>query len=116
VKAVKVLSRRKAQADVEMEVDVLRRIRYSISLIERPYASVEWTLKESSVFKTNTGGWYLELLGRSKTEVTYVADIGFPLPIPKSLSNMILQVRLPKMLELFKQRVEADHAKVASAR
>lgn len=107
VKATRILNRRKNQTDVEFEIDVLRRIKYSISLIECPHQSVEWKLKESPVFKENTGGWYLATLNKAKTEVTYMAEIALPLLIPKTITNMILQVRLPKMLDLFKQRAEA---------
>lgn len=107
VKKICVLERKKNQADVEFEIDVLRRLRYSITLIERPFKSVEWSLRESPFFKENNGGWHLQPMGTEKTEVTYMADIALPLLVPKSVTNMILQVRLPRMLQLFKGRVES---------
>lgn len=107
VKKIDILERRKNHAIVGFEIDVLRRITYSISVIEKPYKSVEWKLHESPFFKENNGGWYLTPMGRSKTEVTYMADLALPLLIPKSITNMLLQVRLPKMLELFKGRAQS---------
>lgn len=105
VKAVRVTGKGTPQTDVHYEVDVMKRIKYTVRMKEERPRSVSWTFVTGEVMKDNKGSWTLEPQG-DKTHVTYQLEMALGAFVPKSIVNALAETQLPKMLEAFKQRAE----------
>jgi coenzyme Q-binding protein COQ10 len=106
VKSIRTSGRQGNQVDIHYEVDVMKRIRYTLRMTEDKPQGVKWTFVEGEVMKDNTGGWVLEALPDGKTKATYTVDVALGLLVPKALVTAMVESSLPKMLEAFKKRVE----------
>ena len=108
VEKIEILSRTDARVRVRYTVSLIKKVQYTIDLVETPSSSVRWSLVESGLMKSNVGGWKLKDLGNGSTEATYDVDV-VPkgLWVPKSIVNMLTNKSLPSTLEAFKSRAEA---------
>src|SRR5689334_22773419 len=70
VKAVKV-KRTGDEAQVDYEVDVIKRIKYSIKMKETRPTRLEWSFISGEMMKDNKGSWIFEPAGEGKTKATY---------------------------------------------
>ncbi|MBI5066730.1 MAG: SRPBCC family protein [Deltaproteobacteria bacterium] len=98
--------------EVDYELDLgLKKIAYTLQLVEEPPRRVAWTLKKSDWMKVSSGSWELFDEG-AKTRAVYSVDIQIQKPplIPQSLvdriSDELTKVQLPRMLEAFRKRAE----------
>jgi len=107
VKSTRLSNRRGDEVDVLYEVDVLKRIRYTLRLKEEPPNRISWTFVEGEVMRDNRGHWLLEDLGGGKTRATYNIEMKLGPLVPKSIVNVLVDSSLPKMLEAFKKRSES---------
>ena len=107
VKSTRLSNRRGDEVDVLYEVDVLKRIRYTLRLKEEPPNRISWTFVEGEVMRDNRGHWLLEDLGGGKTRATYNIEMKLGPLVPKSIVNVLVDSSLPKMLEAFKKRAES---------
>jgi coenzyme Q-binding protein COQ10 len=92
--------------DIHYEVDVMKRIRYTLRMTEDRPRGLKWTFVEGEVMKDNTGGWVLEAQPDGKTKATYTVDVALGLLVPRPLVTAMVESSLPKMLEAFKKRIE----------
>jgi coenzyme Q-binding protein COQ10 len=102
-----------AGTEVDYELDLgLKRIGYTLKLVEEPPRKVSWSLVRSDWMKVSNGSWDLRDEG-GRTRATYSVEIQVQKPplIPQSLvdriSDELTRVQLPRMLEAFKKRAEA---------
>jgi coenzyme Q-binding protein COQ10 len=108
VKNISVVNRTEAGADVTYEVEVFKRIRYTLRIVSTP-DGVRWTLLKGDFFKKNEGGWVLRAEGPGATHATYNLEVavgGF-LPIPKAITDKLTEHQLPTLLDNFKRRAES---------
>ena len=63
-------------AQVTYEIDLIKKIRYTLKMTGKPHNLVEWTFVEGDVMKENHGSWVLEEIKRGLTRATYNIDIG----------------------------------------
>lgn len=94
-------------AIVQFGLNLIKKVHYSLKMVEVKPTSVRWTLHESSLMKANVGGWTLEALPDGTTRATYEVDVtprGF---VPGPIVNALTGRTLPATLEAFKQRAEA---------
>jgi len=107
VKSTRISNRQGDEVDVQYEVDVLKKIRYTLRLKEEPPSRISWTFVEGELMRDNRGHWLLEDLGGGKTRATYNIEMKLGLLVPKSIVNVLVDSSLPKMLEAFKKRAES---------
>lgn len=65
---------------------------------------VEWELIESNFFKKNKGRWELKSVGQGKTDVLYILDVEFKIPVPGFILNKLVKGSLPGMVRSFEKR------------
>jgi coenzyme Q-binding protein COQ10 len=107
VKSIRTSGRQGNQVDIHYEVDVMKRIRYTLRMVEDRPKGLRWTFVEGEVMKDNQGGWVLEPTPDGKTKATYSVDIALGALVPRPLVTALVESSLPKMLESFKKRAES---------
>ncbi len=107
VKSIRTSKRQGTDVDVHYEVEVLKRIRYTLRLREEPPNRISWTFVEGELMRDNRGQWMLETVGEGKTRATYNIQMKLGPLVPKSIVNALVDSSLPKMLEAFKKRSES---------
>lgn len=107
VKAAKVLRSQGDATEVQHEIEVIRRIRYTLRHVVQG-TNMRWTLVKGDLLKKNDGGWELESAGEGRTKATYWLDVAFGglIPVPTSITDALSANSLPKVLESFKKRAE----------
>jgi ribosome-associated toxin RatA of RatAB toxin-antitoxin module len=108
VKSIAVGNRSADWADVTYEIDVIRRIQYTLRIVSTPDGA-RWSLLKGDFFKKNEGSWVLRPEGEGATHATYSLEVavgGF-LPIPKAITDKLTEHQLPTLLENFKRRAES---------
>ena len=107
VSNVEIVSRTGNIVRAKYTVKLIKTISYVIDLTENENASVKWNLVESSIMKSNVGGWTLKDLGDGRTEATYGLDVVVKgLFVPGSIRTKLTEGTLPSTLEAFKKRAE----------
>lgn len=94
-------------AEVTFEIDVIKKIRYTLSMIGKPGKGVTWNFVEGDFMKNNEGEWILEETKKGVTLATYNIEISFGLLVPGSVSKTLISKSLPAMLKSFKKRIES---------
>lgn len=107
MEAVEVVRRDGDTVEASFQLNLIKRIHYTLELVGEPPHRVRWSLVTSKLFQTNDGGWELEEIGEGRTRATYSIDVGFGLAVPKAISNRLIGSSLPATLEAFKQRAES---------
>ncbi len=107
VKKITVANRTANAADVTYEIDVVKRIQYTVHLVQDGL-SVKWNLVRGDLMKKNDGGWQLRREPGDRTHATYSVEIAFGglIPIPASIATMLTETQLPTLLENFRKRAE----------
>jgi coenzyme Q-binding protein COQ10 len=108
VKSIRISKREGSEVDVHYEVEVLKKIRYTLRLKEEPPNRISWTFVEGELMRDNRGNWLLEPAGEGKTKATYTIEMKLGPLVPKSIVNALVDSSLPKMLEAFKKRAESQ--------
>jgi len=98
--------RRGNEVDVHYGIDLVKRIHYTLHMVEDRPRSVRWTFVKGEVMKDNHGNWTLEPTPDGKTRATYTIEVGVGPLVPRSIVNMLVDQSLPKLLEAFKKRAE----------
>jgi ribosome-associated toxin RatA of RatAB toxin-antitoxin module len=106
VKSSRINSREGDALIVGMELEMVKRIDYVISVkhtkdAENKQAQVEWSLHSGSLFKKNNGRWLLKSLGNSKTEVIYKLEVDFNFTVPGFILKGLVQKSLPGAVKDF---------------
>lgn len=107
VSEARVVERTSDGAIVEFSLNLIKKVSYTLNIVEDKPSGVRWTLDKSSLMKSNDGGWKLESLTATQTRATYQVDVtprGF---VPGSIVNALTGRTLPTTLEAFKLRAEA---------
>jgi len=108
VKSIRTSKRQGSEVDVHYEIEVLKKIRYTLRLREEPPNLISWTFVEGELMRDNRGRWLLEPAGTGKTKATYSIEMKLGPLVPKSIVNVLVDSSLPKMLEAFKKRAESQ--------
>lgn len=104
VKQAQVLEKTKDATVVQMQVEMMKKIDYSIS-VKSDYtdekAKVWWSLKEGDFFQKNDGIWELTFVDAHKTQVIYKLDLEFAVNVPSFILKGLIKTSLPKAVEEF---------------
>ena len=106
VKEVRSADRRGNEVDVHYGIDLVKRIHYTLHMIEDRPRSVRWSFVRGELMRDNKGSWTLEPTPDGKTRATYAIEVGVGPLVPRSIVNMLVDQSLPKLLEAFKKRAE----------
>jgi len=106
VKEAKSSGRRGNEVDVHYGIDLVKRIHYTLHMVEDRPRSVRWTFVKGEVMRDNRGSWTLEPTTEGKTRATYTIEVGVGPLVPRAIVNALVDQSLPKMLEAFKKRAE----------
>ncbi len=109
VKKTQVISRSDAKSRVHFDIELMKRLEYSIDLLEEndpewKWGRLTWTLGESKFFKVNNGLWSLKALGPDKTEVLYRLELEFTFSVPGFVLKTLVAGALPKAINEFVER------------
>ncbi|HXX31091.1 MAG TPA: SRPBCC family protein [Myxococcaceae bacterium] len=107
VKAIRTSDRRGNEVDIHYEIDVVKRIRYTLRMVEERPRTLRWTFVRGEVMRDNHGSWTLEPVAEARTRATYTVEIALGPLVPRPVVNALVDSSLPKMLESFKKRVES---------
>lgn len=107
IRQISTSNRRGDEIDVHYQIEMIKKIRYSIRMKEEKPRRLSWTYIEGEVMKDNKGSWLLEPAGEGETQVTYNVELALGPLVPKSIVNMLAEQGLPKMLDGFKKHVES---------
>jgi ribosome-associated toxin RatA of RatAB toxin-antitoxin module len=107
VRKISTSNRNGNEIDVHYQIEIVKKIRYSIRMKEEKPTKLSWTFIEGEIMKDNKGSWVLSPAGEGKTNVVYNVELALGLLVPKSIVNMLTDQGLPKMLEGFKKYVES---------
>lgn len=105
-KEVKIDKKSKGGIDVTFSLELIKKISYTLRMVEKPPKEISWTLVRGDLMKSNKGSWLFEDRGGGKTRATYTIDIELGLFVPGMISKMLIGSNLPSMLESVKKRVE----------
>ena len=107
VKSIAVSNRTATGADVAYEVELLKRLRYTLHMT-MDGLSVRWKFVKGDLFKKNEGSWLLRAEPDGRTHATYTLEvaIGGLIPIPSAVTDKLAEGSLPGMLAQFKKRAE----------
>jgi coenzyme Q-binding protein COQ10 len=108
VKQVRTGQRSGNQVEVEYGVDLVKRIHYTLRMMEERPRSVRWSFVRGEVLRDNKGSWTLEPTPDGKTTATYSIEVAVGPLVPRAIVNALVEQSLPKMLEAFKKRIEAS--------
>lgn len=106
VASVKVLKAGKASAEVAFQLNLFKKIDYTLLFTLKAPTSVVWKLKSSTVLRKNSGSWRLKKLDARTTEATYSLDVDMGLLVPGMISKMLIAQSLSGTLKAFKSRIE----------
>jgi ribosome-associated toxin RatA of RatAB toxin-antitoxin module len=106
VREVSVDGRKGNSLTAAFEIQVIKKIHYSLQVKGTPYKKISWNLLSGDLFKKNNGEWTFQEEGKGKTQATYKVDIDFSLFVPSLITSKLIGANLPGMLKRFKERAE----------
>jgi len=115
VKRITVANKTANTADVTYEIEVIKKIQYTLRLKQDGYR-ITWSLLKSDLLKKNDGLWELRPEdGGKKTHATYGLElaIGGFIPVPSAILNKLTEQSFPALLNNFKRRAESLYPKQA---
>lgn len=108
VKKIKTNNRRGSEVDVQYEAEVVKVIKYTVHMKEEGPKKLRWSFIDGEFMKNNQGGWDLEDAGNGTTKATYSIEVEVGMLVSKTIVNALVDTQLPKLLENFKKRIEAQ--------
>lgn len=108
VDSIEVLNESADGATVKFNINVIKKISYTLKLSHKPNQEVSWSLVTGDYMKVNNGRWNLEDLGGGKTKVTYSLEIevkGF-IPGLSLIEKGLVETNLPMTMSSFAKRAE----------
>lgn len=111
VKNTKVLSSVGGNKQVEFDIDMMKRVKYTLNVQENineaaGTGTVHWTLVSSDMLKSNVGGWTLKALDAGRTEVIYKLDLDFNISVPGFILKGMVSKALPEAIREFAERAK----------
>ncbi|MFT5685464.1 MAG: ribosome-associated toxin RatA of RatAB toxin-antitoxin module [Myxococcota bacterium] len=91
--------------EVRFTVEVIRRLSYTLRLVQDGPLSLSWTLLEG-VFRSNDGGWTLTADSDDATTANYRIDVSLGMFVPGNIVHSLVDRGLPLTLQRFKDEAE----------
>lgn len=104
-KKVKIQSANGKSAKVTFNINLIKKISYTLDIKFSPNKGLTWKLLEGDLMKKNTGKWKLSHK-KGVTKAVYEIDMEFTGLVPKAISNRLIGSSLPTMMKAFRDRAE----------
>lgn len=104
--AIEVKNKKGNTAQVTYEINLIKKIHYTLKMVGKPPNLVEWSFVEGDVMRDNHGSWEFEEIKKGLTRATYTVDITFGLFVPSLITKKLIGSNLPAMLKAYKERIE----------
>ncbi len=108
MRSVRVASRSERGATVRFELDLIKRVRYTLAFEADPPRRLAWSLVRGDFMRRNEGSWELQELEGGRTRATYRIALALGAIVPSSITTRLAAERLPETLEAFKRRIEGN--------
>lgn len=93
--------------EVRFELELIRPLSYTLRLVRRGQARLEWSLVEGAL-RTNDGAWTLEALdGDARCRATYELDLQVGSYVPGNILEGLRQRELGELLQRVKAEAES---------
>lgn len=106
LKSVTVAGKKGANCEVTYELDLIKKIYYTLKMHCKAPHKIEWKLVKGDIMKKNEGHWQLEEVRKGVTKASYHLDIELTLWVPGPITKMLVGKNLPEMMRGFKERIE----------
>ncbi len=106
VESVEIKNESPDGATVTMNLNLIKKISYTIKLNHTPNKEVNWSLVSGDMMKINNGKWTLKDLGQARTEVTYSLEVEFKgfLPGLGLIEKTLVNTNLPLAMKAFAKK------------
>ena len=99
----------KGEWEVRFTIKVIRRLEYTLRLVQEDSLRLSWSLIEG-VFQNNDGGWTLQSLDDgARTHAEYKIDLQVGMFVPGNIVRSLVQRTLPDTMQRFKAEAERRH-------
>lgn len=116
IRESRVLVRKGSTWDVWFRAHVVTDVEYTLRLTGAAPRALTWVLIESPFMSANSGGWELEELAGDRTRATYSVELALNRAVPGPLLRMLVQARLPKMLDEWASRAREEASRAPTGR
>ena len=106
VDSIDVLEKNESTAKIQYNLHIVKKISYTLRMTHVRPKKVAWELDSGSLFKKNSGQWTIEDLGDDKCKVTYDLEVALKVFAPKAITNKLVAVSLPKMMNAFYEHAQ----------
>ena len=106
VKNITVVSKAKLETVVEYEVQIVKRIRYTLRHLHQPPGKISWTFVKGDFIKDNRGSWELKAVDETHTRATYTIEMKLGALVPNAVVKALVEKSLPALLSAVKKRSE----------
>ncbi len=101
MESAEILSRENGVTTARFTLNLIKRVTYTLRLVEVPHEGLSWSLVEGP-FKVNSGHWRLESLDGGCTMAHYAVEVKVGVFVPASITNRMVGKTLPALLAAFK--------------
>ncbi|MFW7381906.1 MAG: type II toxin-antitoxin system RatA family toxin [Oligoflexus sp.] len=101
VSSLDILENNEKGALIRYNIQIVKTISYTLKMTHHRPNRLAWTLDSGSIFKVNNGSWDIEELGPNKCKVRYQLEVGLKIFAPKTITNKLVAVNLPRMMQTF---------------
>lgn len=101
VDSIDVLEKNEETARIQYNIQIVKKISYTLKMNHQRPHKVSWNLDSGKLFKINQGEWTIEELAKDRCKVTYNLDVALKVFAPKTLTNKLVAVSLPRMMNAF---------------
>ncbi|MDG1481576.1 MAG: SRPBCC family protein [Myxococcota bacterium] len=109
IRSTEVLLAESGVWEVRFTIEVIRRLSYTLRLVQDTPHSLSWTLLEG-VFRANDGGWSLAEESDGETAAEYRIDVRLGMFVPGNIVHSLVERGLPRTLRRFKDEAERRRA------
>jgi ribosome-associated toxin RatA of RatAB toxin-antitoxin module len=107
VDEVEVLDFNETSARIQYTINIVKAFSYILKMTQKRPELVSWTLESGSIFKKNEGRWKITPQGPNSCKVQYELDVDLKVFAPKAITNKLVAVNLPRMMQSFYDKAKA---------
>jgi ribosome-associated toxin RatA of RatAB toxin-antitoxin module len=107
VDEVKVLDSSETSARIQYTINIVKSFSYILKMTQKRPELVAWELESGSIFKMNQGRWTITPQGPNSCKVHYELDVDLKVFAPKAITNKLVAVNLPRMMQSFYEKAKA---------
>lgn len=106
VDKVEVLDFSETSARIQYTINIVKSFSYILKMTQKRPEMVAWTLESGSLFKLNQGCWKITPEGPNSCKVVYELDVDLKVFAPKAITNKLVAVNLPRMMQSFYEKAK----------